>query len=517
MINTIVKIYENGSFANYSERTAIRDGTKDFTFRQVEVYSKRFATLIIQRADLTCEPIAVYLPKSASVIFADVGILYSGNVYVNLDVKSPSNRLRNILQNINPKFVVTDRSHASEVLAAGYDATSLFFIEDIETDVAFDNEYLLSRLNHLIDTDPICIINTSGSTGVPKGVVLHHRGTIDFMDWVFERFDFNPETKIASLAPFFFDIFTLELNVVLAKGATLFIVPEHLSPFPAKLAEFIKLNEISFLFWVPSVMVNISNLGLLETSPPRFLKTVFFAGEVFPTRSLNVWRRALPDTLFVNLYGPIEIHVDCTYFIVDRPFADHEPIPIGYPCLNSSILILSEQGEPVLKGEVGELCVRGSSVSHGYWNDKEKTAMAFVQNPLNNSYPEIIYKTGDLVKVGEHGEIYLIGRKDFQIKHMGYRIELPEIEHQVLGIEGIGNACVVYNQSKKEITLFYECVSDPIDSKEIRVALSEALPKYMLPTAFHRMDSLPLNQNGKIDRNGLTSSLMTSAQNEGES
>ena len=504
----ILDYFEAGAARHHPHKTAIVDGAASYTFAELEARAKRCAACLVARADVIKQPIAVYLPKCAAVLFANLGIVYSGNIYTNLDTKSPPQRLRNILTNIGPHTVITSRALAAQVTAAGVAETQLFYIEDIDDDtIDYNSAALWARLHALIDTDPLCLINTSGSTGTPKGVVLSHRGTIDFMDWVFATFAFESTTVIGSLSPFYFDIYTLELNLCLAKGATLVIIPDQLAIFPPRLMGFLAELQISFLFWVPSIMVNIANLGLLEKVALPALKTVFFAGEVFPTRHLNHWRRMLPAVRFVNLYGPIEIHVDCTYFIVERDFADDQPLPIGHPCRNSDILILDEANALCRTGEQGELCVRGSSLALGYWNDPEKTAKAFVQNPLNSNYPELIYRTGDLAQRSANGEIFLAGRKDFQIKHMGYRIELPEIEHQVLCVAGIANACVVYNHPKKDITLYYEVSGDPVTAATIRGHLAEIFPKYMLPTVFHPLTELPRNPNGKIDRNGLVLSV----------
>jgi amino acid adenylation domain-containing protein len=512
MQSNVIAYFENGAARRYPDKIAIVDGSAQITFAQLEARSKRLAEVLIARADVFNRPIAVYLPKSAGVVVANLAILYSGNIYSNLDVKSPPQRLKNIIANIGPRLVIASRDRTEELAAAGVAEDDLVFIEDVADEGAdYDSDALLARLQQMIDTDPLCIINTSGSTGTPKGVVLSHRGTIDFMDWVFDTFQFDDSVVIGSLSPFYFDIYTLELNLCLAKGATLVIIPDQLPIFPAKLMEFLADARINFLFWVPSIMVNIANLGLLDKVALPDLRTVFFAGEVFPTRHLNMWRRALPQAQFVNLYGPIEIHVDCTYYIVEGDIPDDQPIPIGYPCRNTDILILNEANQPCAVDEQGELCVRGSSLAHGYWNDPEKTARAFVQNPLNKLYPELIYRTGDLATRRSNGQIFLAGRKDFQIKHMGYRIELPEIEHQVLGIPGIANACVVYDQPKKAITLFYQPSGADVPAATIRQALSDIFPKYMLPTAFHSMERLPMNPNGKIDRNGLVQRLSADA------
>ena len=507
MQTNVLEYLEGGALRHCPHKVAIEDGERRFTFAEVADASRRFASLLVGRGAGTHAPIAVYLPKCAETIFADLGIVYSGNLYMNLDVKAPPQRLRNILAHIGPSFIVTSRELAPALVALEVPADRLVYVDDLAGDVAVDEGELRRRVESVLDVDPLCIINTSGSTGTPKGVALNHLGTIDFMDWAFARLQLQGDARIGSLSPFYFDIFTLELNYALAKGATLVIIPDQLAAFPAKLVEFVAVQRISFIFWVPSIMVNISNQGLLESFDLSALTMIWFAGEVFPMKHLNRWRRALPGARFVNLYGPIEASVDCTYLVLDREFGDDDPLPIGFPCRNTDVLILNEANRPCAVGEQGELCVRGSSLALGYWNDPEKTAKAFVQNPLNDRYPERIYRTGDVVYRSERGEIMFVGRKDFQIKHMGYRIELPEIEHQVLAIDGIANACVLYNKGRKEITLFYETNGGAVTPAGIRQQLALIFPKYMWPTAFHHVPELPRNPNGKIDRQGLALTL----------
>jgi acyl-coenzyme A synthetase/AMP-(fatty) acid ligase len=288
--------------------------------------------------------------------------------------------------------------------------------------------------------------------------------------------------------------------MLMAHASTIVVLPEHLAAFPIKILEVLEKEKVSFIFWVPTIMVNIANMDLLKSVDLSSLKLVWFAGEVFPTKQFNYWYRSLPNTKFANLYGPIEITLDCTYFIVDREFNDDEPLPIGFPYRNSDVLIITEENNLAQDEEEGELCVRGTSLALGYYNAPEKTAAVFVNNPLNKHYPETIYRTGDIVSKNSRGEIVFKGRKDTLIKHQGYRIELGEIEHVVVNTLKLAkNACCVYNRQSKDIILIYENDKE-LEANVFRKELLTALPKYMIPTVFQFIDEMPRNPNGKIDR-----------------
>ncbi|HOW86849.1 MAG TPA: amino acid adenylation domain-containing protein [Candidatus Aminicenantes bacterium] len=504
----VLEYFEKNTLLRSPRKTAIIDGEKSYTHKEVEVLAKRIASVIARKGIGTRRPVAVFLPKGAGVVVADLGIAYSGNIYVNLDIKSPAQRMKRLLDNIGPDLVITAGEFEGSLAGLGLAADRLILIESAAAeDVAYDNGEILSRLEGLLDTDPLCIINTSGSTGLQKSVVLNHRSFIDFTDWAVDRLRIGEDEVIGSLSPVFFDIYSFELCLMLARGSTIVFIPDKLAGFPARIVEFLTRQGINFIFWVPTVMVNIANLDILGKVEPPPLRKVIFAGEVFPTKHLNYWRRRLPGATFVNLYGPIEITLDCTYYVLEREFSDDEPVPIGFPCRNTDILILNDEDRPAGTGEPGELCVRGTGLAMGYWNDPVNTAKAFVRNPLNPHYPETIYRTGDLVYRNERSEIMFIGRKDFQIKHLGYRIELGEVEHAVLSaIEAIDNACVLYHKEKKEIVLVYEAKKE-IPLADLRQRLLQLLPKYMIPTAFHRLAEMPRNPNGKIDRNLLNSRL----------
>ncbi|MDD5141446.1 MAG: amino acid adenylation domain-containing protein [Verrucomicrobiales bacterium] len=503
----VLEYLENGPLRLCRDKIAIKGADYRYTFGEIERFAKNCAALILKRISTFNQPVAVFLPKSAQAIIANLGILYTGNCYSNLDIKSPPQRLKSMLQNLGDGLIITSEPCLKALRSLDVPEERILLLEEALTPAAnYDNAALQARLDRVIDTDPVYIIYTSGSTGIPKGVVIPHRGIIDYIDWARKTYQIAQGEIIGNQAPFFFDNSTLDIYLCLSCGATLTLIPEELFAYPVKLIEFVRQAGITTIFWVPSVMTGVANFKILEATEPPPLKKILFAGEVMPTRTLNYWRRNYPNALFSNLYGPTEITVDCTYYNVDRAFGDDEPLPIGFPCRNSDILILNEQNEAAKNAEPGELCVRGSSLALGYWNNPEKTAAAFVQNPLNPHYPELIYRTGDLVFRNSRGEIIYVGRKDFQIKHLGYRIELGEIEHAVFQVEGVRNASVVYNQNKKEIALFYESERE-LSPAFIRENLLKSLPKYMLPTVFHRLDGIPLNANGKIDRQKLIGSL----------
>jgi D-alanine--poly(phosphoribitol) ligase subunit 1 len=497
--------YLNQTVARFPDRTAVRDASGSYTFGELRRVALELATALVARADVINTPIAVYLPRSREAVGCFAAILYSGNCYAPLDVKSPAARMSVLLKKLGAALIITDRANLAELRKVGVPEDNIVVLEDMpKGDVAPGLE---RRFEQLLDTDPIYIIHTSGSTGVPKGVTIGHRGVIDYIDWANSVYRVDESTVIGSQAPLHFDNSTLDIYLCFSRGATLDLIPGEAFLFPVKLIGYLRERGINFVFWVPSVLVQVANMNILAHTELPPLTQILFAGEVMPCKQLNYWRKWFPNALLSNLYGPTEITVDCTYYIVNRELADDEPLPIGFPCRNSDVLILNAENRLAAAGERGELCVRGTSLALGYWNDPEKTAAAFVQNPLQPHYPERIYRTGDLVYRNEAGEIIFTDRLDFQIKHLGYRIELAEIEYQVLAIEEIANACVLYNKGKKEITLFYETKDGDLSPAAIRQKLSQIFPKYMLPTAFHQMKELPRNPNGKIDRNGLSATF----------
>ncbi|MGO8945151.1 MAG: amino acid adenylation domain-containing protein [Syntrophobacteraceae bacterium] len=487
----------------FPEKTGVMDAVSSYTFSQMATRAKYIAAMIVAKVNARNNPIAVYLPKACDAVISILGVLLSGNLYMPIDIKFPQLRIQRILENIRPSLVITNNKLAHTVEACGFPMESILVLDAESPSPSFpDISDSLNVWRSIIDTDPAYIINTSGSTGIPKGVVISHRSIIDYIDWAILQFGLKGDLVIGNQAPFCFDASTPDIYLSWALGGTLVLIPEDLFTFPVKLMQFVADKEVTLISWVPSVLINVANMKILDKVRLPKLDKVLFIGEVMPNKHLNYWRRHLQHALFANLYGPTEITFACTYYLVEREFRDEESLPIGFPCRNSDILILNSEGELCETNEQGELCVRGTSLALGYWNDPDKTAKAFVQNPLNKHYPELIYRTGDLVYRNELNEIIFVGRKDFQIKHLGYRIELGEIESAIYGIDGIENVCVLYNDEKAQITLFYECDHE-LKSADIRQKLAAVLPKYMQPTIFFQMEAIPLTTTGKIDRQSL--------------
>lgn len=495
MKNSVIAYFEN-TVSLFPEKIAVKDNEGCITFSELKVAGKVIASVLC-RSNIFKKPVGVYIPKGCKAIEAFCGISYSGNFYVPLDTKSPATRIESILTVLEAKVIITDTVHV-EALRKFYQG-EVIVLEDVIAANNIDEELISQTINHVVDTDAVYSIFTSGSTGIPKGVVVSHRGVLDYIDWAVDTFKFDSSLIIGNQAPFYFDNSTLDIYLMYATGSTLVVIPEGLFSFPAKLIGFLNEEKINFVFWVPFVLMSVANMNILASIKPEYLHDVFFAGEVMPNKHLNYWRKILPECRYVNLYGPTEITVDCTYYVVERKFSDSESLPIGFPCKNSDVLIIKDDGTLAKTNEQGELCVRGTSLALGYYNDPEKTAKAFIQNPFNKHYPEIIYCTGDLVYTNEFDEIMYVGRKDSQIKHNGYRIELGEIENAVLGTKLIKNVCVVYNFVGKEICMFYENETE-VGPGELRKRLINKIPRYMIPAHFIRVDVLKQNTNGKIDR-----------------
>lgn len=496
---TNVLDYLDKSANDYPDKIAFVEECSQVTFHNFRENVMVRASGLLRHIRQECiqhKPIAVMQEKGIDELISFMAIAWTGNIYVPFDVDAPYERMKKILDFLEPALIIADMQNLKKAqdLQGGMEVVLNTELDQCET---VGEEALMRIRRKLIDTDPLYIICTSGSTGTPKGVVVSHRAVIDFTEESSEKMDFSMNEKFVSQVPFYFDVSVLDIYCTLRNAATLHIVPRQYYTFPIKVMQYIEQNEINALIWVPSALVLVANLKLLEVINVSCLKKIMFCGEVMPNKQLNMWRKAVPEAKYVNYYGPAETTCASTYYIVDREFDDDEPLPIGKPAYNTRILILDEEDQPVKGNEIGELCILGSGLALGYYNNEDRTRNGFIQNPLNHFYAERMYRTGDLVKLNEYGELLYVGRKDYQIKHMGYRIELGEIETAANGISGIDRSCCLYNADKKYIVLFFQGTAH---EKEIIKILKNKIPYYMIPQSVIKVEEMPLNANGKINR-----------------
>lgn len=496
MFYTVLDFLENTA-QQYPDKIAFADVNTSVTWKDFVQNAKEIST-VISKYFKTGSAVPVMADKTVNTLEIFFGALYSGCFYTYIEPSFPDVRIESMLKTLDTSYIVTDAKFQKKLEVQKINILLTDSINEEKT------EYSDIRRQNIIDTDPVYANFTSGSTGNPKAVLVSHKNVIDFISCFVETFDIQSSENIANQAPLDFDVSVKDIFSAVFTGASVHLIPKMFFSFPTKLLDYLVDRQITTLIWAVSALCIISTLDGFSYKIPTTLKKIMFSGEVMPIKHLLIWKKFLPDVTYINLYGPTEITCNCTYHILNKNIDEKSEIPIGIPFKNERVFLLDENDELVTKeNTTGEICVSGSCVTLGYYNNPEKTNEVFIQNPLEKRRFERIYKTGDLGRYGSDGLLYYCGRKDFQIKLNGHRIELSEVEGAIMGIESISRCCCIFQNEK--VTAFY--TGKELEKKEIIKYLRTCLPTLMIPADFIYLKEFVLNKNGKIDRNQLKGML----------
>ena len=485
--------------AAFPDKVMFRDETAEITFGEFDRLTKAVGTYLAQRVPAG-SPVAVMSGRHILTPSCFLGAVRAGCFYAPMDGDMPQTRLNQIIGVIRAGFMLVDRAHLETAQALDFDGEIIVF-EDIR-DTEPDEALLAAREKTLGCTSPLYVIFTSGSTGVPKGVITSHQSLMTYIDSVAKVLDINSTDILGNQSPLDYIAAVRDIYFPVSFGASTYIIPKNEFAVPTNLFDTLNREKITALCWSVAGVELPAKLGAFDVSKPEYLRKLCFSGSVMPCKYLKIWQEHMPDVLYVNQYGPTEATASCTYYVVKEKVNDDTVLPIGTAYDNYHVMLLNEDNTATPQGETGEICVSGPILALGYYGNKEQTEKSFLQNPLNDNYRELIYKTGDLGHFDENGVLHFHGRKDRQIKHLGHRIELGEIEETAKKIAGVTDCCALYYKDKATLYLFYV---GPATSKEIVLYFRQNMPAFMVPRKLINLEALPTLPNGKTDMQTLKS------------
>ena len=488
----------------HPSKPAFISETSTFTFSELKSKTEIIGSFIADK-NIYNEPILVFMEKSPEEVSALLGVVRSGNIYVALDLDMPEARLDAIIDITKAKLMIVDGHTKEKAKSLGFSGDICSYEETLSRQT---NAMLLLEISHKAkETDTIYLVFTSGSTGVPKGVVASHRNVIDYIEGLGKVLECDENTVFGNQAPLYLDASLKDVYTTLKYVATTYFIPKKLFMSPVMLIEYLNEHKINTICFVSSALTIFTKLSAFDIAKPEYLKVIAFGGEVLPLSHLKQWMKACPETRFINLYGATECTGMSCYYVVHDMKKLGNCIPIGKPLPDTEIFLIDEEGNIIAnplfnagRRHKGEICIGGTGLSSGYYKDEEKTKAKFVNYTLTDGRSILLYKTGDIGYFGEDGELFFAGRGDNQIKHRGYRIELEEIESCGGTFEGVDRGCCIYNPEKEVITFFYEGRTEEAKVKE---NFRNKLASYMVPGKIIRLDRLPCMAGGKIDRKAL--------------
>ena len=500
---------------------AVALGDDRWSYGRLERFSNQLAHLL---REVGCKPgdrVALAVRKTPAAIAAMHAVLRADAVYVPIDVASPAQRVGRILAQAAPRAVLVD-TPSQLILDALDDVGALEGVLlgtlDVETDprTRVQPEFTARDLDgrptepppsRRGDGDIAHILFTSGSTGFPKGVAITHANVHAFLTWALPYFGIDRGERISGHPPLHFDLSTFDVYGAMAAGASLHLVPSERNLVPQSLVSFIAESQLTQWFSVPSVLSFLVQHDTIASGAFPELRRLLWCGEAMPTPTLRALMERLPHVTFTNLYGPTEATIASSFHtVIEPPRAATEAVPIGVPCAGEELWLLGDDLTPTSSGEIGELYIGGVGLSPGYWCDDERTAEVFVPHPFDPRTGARLYRTGDLGRRDAEGRFYCLGRVDSQVKSRGYRIELGEIEVALAALDTIDGAAVVAIASGgfEGVTICCAFVAPSgVAELDVRAALGEHVPRYMVPTRWLRLERLPVNANGKVDRPAL--------------
>ncbi|MDY2720127.1 MAG: amino acid adenylation domain-containing protein [Candidatus Faecousia sp.] len=483
------------------DKTAVEDRRTAYTFRQMGELARMLAGHPALENKRSCA-VGVMADRSASTAVYFLAALFSGNFYVPVDPQLPEKKLQTIVADAGIDLFYTDEENKQRLRDVGFTGICLSLTDKPCWQSA-------DRSGELTPRSPAYMVYTSGSTGVPKGVLKSHGAIVSFIEAYTETFPFDADDVIGNQTPFFFDASAKDFYLMLKTGAAMEVLPKELFAMPPMLIDYLNKKKVTFISWVPTALSIVAQLNTFTEILPTTLKRVFFVGEVMPVKYLNKWMDALPGLEYVNLYGSSEIAGVCCYYPVKQKLDAARSLPMGKPLRNCRLYLMDGERVITQPHMPGEIYLVSPALAEGYYHDPEKTAASFIQKDFGDGVVRRAFRSGDIAQYDEAGNLVFSARRDAQIKHLGNRIELGEIEAVANSLEQLQRCCCLYDQKKQKIVLFAQSApaASPADAKAIRSLLRPRLSSYMLPNKVVLLEQWPLNANGKTDRQALKALL----------